>query len=157
MYLKDLLKGDFGDAWHTGNPVAVDLKARFPATLELAISSLIIAIFLGIPLGVFSSIFLNSWLDHAIRFFGFIGLSIPSFWLGLTLSYLLAFNLQLLPSPIGRIGFSFSPPNNVTGLYLIDSLLEGNFKSFKSLNFSFKVFLFNIFYCKIEINYHFSS
>ena len=132
MYVKDLLKGDFGDAWHTGNPVSVDLKARFPATLELAIASLIIAIFLGIPLGVFSSIFLNSWLDHTIRFFGFIGLSIPSFWLGLTLSYLLAFNLQLLPSPIGRIGFSFSPPNHVTGFYVIDSLLAGDLASFRS-------------------------
>ena len=138
MYLKDLAKGDFGDAWHTGNPVAVDLKARFPATLELALASLILAIFIGIPLGVFSSVYLNSFWDHLIRVFGFIGLSIPSFWLGLVLSYLLAFNLQLLPAPIGRIGFSFSPPSNVTGLYLIDSLLEGNFKAFKS-SFSYLI------------------
>ncbi len=126
MYLKDLLKGDFGNAWHTGNPVSVDLKARYPATIELALTSLFIAILIGIPLGVFSSVFLNSWLDHTIRFFGFIGLSIPSFWLGLTLSYLLAFKLQLLPAPIGRIGFSFSPPNLVTGFYTIDSLLAGD-------------------------------
>jgi len=132
LYLKDLIKGDFGEAWHTGNPVSVDLKARYPATLELALASLLIAIFIGIPLGVFSSVFLNSWLDHTIRFFGFIGLSIPSFWLGLTLSYLLAFNLQLLPPPIGRIGFSFSPPNQVTGFYIIDSLLAGDLQAFKS-------------------------
>ena len=132
MYLKDLLKGDFGNAWHTGNPVSVDLKARYPATIELALTSLFIAILIGIPLGVFSSVFLNSWLDHTIRFFGFIGLSIPSFWLGLTLSYLLAFKLQLLPAPIGRIGFSFSPPNPVTGFYIIDSLLAGDLQAFKS-------------------------
>tara|TARA_Y100001970_G_scaffold66752_1_gene85144 strand:- start:8905 stop:9714 length:810 start_codon:yes stop_codon:yes gene_type:complete len=132
MYLKDLSKGDFGDAWHTGNPVSVDLKARFPATLELALASLFLAIIIGIPLGVFSSVYLNSIWDHLIRLFGFAGLSIPSFWLGLVLSYVLAFNLGLLPPPIGRIGFSFAPPDNVTGLYLIDSLLEGNIKAFKS-------------------------
>ena len=132
MYLKDLSKGDFGDAWHTGNPVLVDLMARFPATLELALISLFLAIIIGIPLGVFSSVYLNSFWDHLTRVFGFIGLSIPSFWLGLVLSYILAFNLQLLPAPIGRIGFSFSPPTNVTGLYLVDSLLDGDFKAFKS-------------------------
>ena len=132
MYLKDLSKGDFGDAWHTGNPVLVDLMARFPATLELALISLFLAIIIGIPLGVFSSVYLNSFWDHSTRVFGFIGLSIPSFWLGLVLSYILAFNLQLLPAPIGRIGFSFSPPTNVTGLYLVDSLLDGDFKAFKS-------------------------
>ena len=132
MYLKDLSKGDFGDAWHTGNPVLVDLMARFPATLELALISLFLAIIIGIPLGVFSSVYLNSFWDHLTRVFGFIGLSIPSFWLGLVLSYILAFNLQLLPAPIGRIGFSFSPPTNVTGLYLVDSLLDRDFKAFKS-------------------------
>lgn len=132
MYLNDLSKGDFGDAWHTGNPVLVDLMARFPATLELALISLFLAIIIGIPLGVFSSVYLNSFWDHLTRVFGFIGLSIPSFWLGLVLSYILAFNLQLLPAPIGRIGFSFSPPTNVTGLYLVDSLLDGDFKAFKS-------------------------
>ena len=132
MYLKDLSTGDFGDAWHTGNPVLVDLMARFPATLELALISLFLAIIIGIPLGVFSSVYLNSFWDHLTRVFGFIGLSIPSFWLGLVLSYILAFNLQLLPAPIGRIGFSFSPPTNVTGLYLVDSLLDGDFKAFKS-------------------------
>ncbi len=132
MYLKDLSKGDFGEAWHTGNPVLVDLMARFPATLELALISLFLAIIIGIPLGVFSSVYLNSFWDHLTRVFGFIGLSIPSFWLGLVLSYILAFNLQLLPAPIGRIGFSFSPPTNITGLYLVDSLLDGDFKAFKS-------------------------
>ena len=59
MYLKDLLKGDFGNAWHTGNPVSVDLKARYPATIELALTSLFIAILIGIPLGVFSSVFFS--------------------------------------------------------------------------------------------------
>ncbi len=132
MYLNDLSKGDFGDAWHTGNPVLVDLMARFPATLELALISLFLAVIIGIPLGVFSSVYLNSFWDHLTRVFGFIGLSIPSFWLGLVLSYILAFNLQLLPAPIGRIGFSFSPPTNVTGLYLVDSLLDGDFNAFKS-------------------------
>ena len=126
LYIQELLRGDLGTAWHTGNPVTKDIMARFPATLELAIAALLLSILMGVPLGVTAAVHKDSLLDHAVRVLSLGGLSVPSFWFGLVLVYFLAFSFRLLPSPMGRIAISVAPPQRVTGLYVLDAILTGN-------------------------------
>lgn len=78
-------RGNLGTSLRTGEPVAVELWARFPATLELAVASMLLAIFISLPLGIISAVKQNSILDHAVRFISLWGVSMPNFWLGLLL------------------------------------------------------------------------
>jgi peptide/nickel transport system permease protein len=129
MYLNDLSHGDLGTAWHTSNPVTKDILARFPATLELTLVALLLSIFIGIPLGVAAAVYKDSLLDHFVRLVSLVGLSVPSFWLGLVLIYFLCFQFEILPTPMGRVALNVTPPNRITGLYIVDSLLTGNSKA----------------------------
>jgi peptide/nickel transport system permease protein len=129
MYLNDLSHGDLGTAWHTSNPVTKDMLARFPATLELTLVALLLSIFIGIPLGVAAAVYKDSLLDHFVRLVSLVGLSVPSFWLGLVLIYFLCFQFEILPTPMGRVALNVTPPNRITGLYIVDSLLTGNSKA----------------------------
>jgi len=132
IYLGDLLRGDLGWAFHTGRPVVEDIKDRLPATLELTLAALLVAILTAIPLGVFSAIRKGHVLDHVARMITLIGLCIPVFWLGLLAIYIFFFKLRIFPPPLGRISLSVDPPTHISGLYLVDSLLTGNMAAFKS-------------------------
>lgn len=127
-YCNDLLHGDLGYSWHSSNSVAEDFKTRLPATLELAIWSLLIAILIGIPLGILSAIKKNSLLDHFCRIFSMVGSSMPIFWLGLMLIYYLFYKLRWFPAPLGRIAITMTAPEKITGLYVLDAMLAGDFK-----------------------------
>jgi len=127
-YCNDLLHGDLGYSWHSSNSVAEDFKTRLPATLELAIWSILIAVLIGIPLGILSAIKKNSLLDHFCRIFSMIGSSMPIFWLGLMLIYYLFYKLRWFPAPLGRIAITMTAPDKITGLYVLDALLAGNFQ-----------------------------
>ena len=83
IYITNILKGDFGTSIRTGRPVLTDLKQYFPATVELSIFAMIIAIILGISFGVISAVFQNKPIDQALRTISVSGVSLPSFWFAL--------------------------------------------------------------------------
>lgn len=124
-YLESVLRGEFGMSYNTGNMVIEDLKARIPATLELAFWGLAMGILLGIPMGIISAINRNGKPDHIMRLFSIGSQSIPSFWLGIVLIYFLYFQWRIAPAPIGRLGINLTPPPTITGFIVIDSLLQG--------------------------------
>jgi len=131
IYMKDLLHLDLGESIRTKRKVLNDLRDFFPATLELSIFAVIISVILGIPLGIIAAVKKNTWLDHITRVFSLLGVSMPVFWLGLLLMALFYNYLHFLPSS-GRIDMFIMAPESITGLYLIDSLLTGNFTTFWS-------------------------
>ncbi|MFG1175570.1 ABC transporter permease [Erwiniaceae bacterium CAU 1747] len=128
-YVEQLMHGDLGISIRTGRPVLEDLKAFFPATLELAFCALLIALVVGIPLGVLSAVYKNRWLDHLVRLLALTGISTPAFWLGLGVIVLFYGKLNLLPGG-GRLDDWLDPPAHVTGFYLIDALLSGDLAAF---------------------------
>ncbi len=84
-YIGDLTTGDLGESIRTHNPIKFDLRVYLPATMELVIFAMFLAVVIGIPAGVLAGSRRNTWFDHAGRFFSIVGTSMPSFWLGLLL------------------------------------------------------------------------
>ncbi|MDR7522424.1 MAG: ABC transporter permease [Armatimonadota bacterium] len=125
-YLRNLARGEMGRSIRSGRPVAHDLARYLPATVELGTLSFLITLVLGIPLGVLSGARANTAADHASRLASLLFLSMPSFWFGLILVYVGYYQLGILPTPTGRLGISVVPPPDVTGFYLVDSLLAGD-------------------------------
>jgi peptide/nickel transport system permease protein len=123
-YLGDLTRGDLGTAWTTRNPVAEDLRRHLAPSLELVLFTFALAIAVSVPLGVWAALRRNRLPDHAARIINLLGVSMPQFWLGLILIYVLFFRLRIFPAPIGRLPVGVEPPAPLTGLYLIDSLVQ---------------------------------
>jgi peptide/nickel transport system permease protein len=130
-YMLDLLHGDLGTSIRTSRPVLEDLQAFFPATLELALTALLLSILIGVPLGVLSAVYQNRAIDQFARTLAVTGISTPTFWLGLGLIVLFYGHLNWLPGS-GRIDEGMDAPSRITGFYLIDSLLAGNREQFVS-------------------------
>jgi peptide/nickel transport system permease protein len=130
-YLGRLFQGDLGKSIRTRRPVADDLRDFFPATLELSIAAMIVAIILGISLGVVSAVRRNGLLDGAARVFALVGGSLPIFFVGLLMLALLYSRLRWLPGP-GRLDAVLTPPPRFTGMYTIDSLLAGDWRLLKN-------------------------
>lgn len=129
-FLSRAVTGDFGRSLKFNEPVMKLVVERLPATLELAFASLVVAILIAVPLGVYSAIKHNSLLDHAGMSVALIGVSLPNFWLGIMMIYFLGGQLNLLPVA-GRIEYGIEF-RSITGLYLVDSLVAGNFSGFRS-------------------------
>ena len=125
LYIKNLLHLDLGTSIRTNKPVLDELARCYPATIELALFAIILAAFFGILFGVISAIKRNSILDQVVRALSVTGVSIPSFWFALLVLYFFYYKLHIFPGP-GRLSNSFSAPATVTGMYVIDSLIEGN-------------------------------
>ncbi len=126
-YVVRLAGGDMGTSLYTRRAISDDLATRLPATLELTLVAMAISIVAGIPLGVVSALWRNSFLDHALRVVTVSGLAIASFWLGIMLQLLFAMRLGWTPLN-GRLqGF---PPHPVTGLLLVDSVLTWDWPAF---------------------------
>ncbi len=96
-YMKDLITGNLGDSIHSRKPVLGAILERFPATVELMLGAMIIAIGLAIPLGLLSAVKRGSWIDQIAMLFSLIGVSIPNFWLGPMLILIFAIQLDWLP------------------------------------------------------------
>lgn len=126
-YLTGLLHGDMGTAISTGRPVADELFARLPATIELATAGLVIALLLGFPLGMFAAARHGRLPDALARLFAVLGSSMAPVWLGLLLIYGLYSVTGLFPGPVGRLPIGVAPPTQITGLYVLDALLTGDF------------------------------
>jgi peptide/nickel transport system permease protein len=127
VYLIQLVKGDLGESLYTRRPVIWEIKSRFSATSELALTSLFLAVILGIPVGVYTAIKRNKWSDHLFRGITIAGLAIAAFWLGILLQLFFGYQLDLLPIT-GRI--SVDPPQSITSFYLLDSMLTLNGRAF---------------------------
>ena len=125
LYIKNLLHLDLGTSIRTNKPVLDELARCYPATIELTLFAIILAALLGILFGVISAIKRNSILDQVVRALSVTGVSIPSFWFALLVLYFFYYKLHIFPGP-GRLSNSFSAPATVTGMYVIDSLIEGN-------------------------------
>ncbi len=123
-FLNNLLHLDFGTSIISGIPIIDEIKTRFPATFELSLAAMIMAIILGIPAGVLAAVYKNRPADNLTMIGSLLGVSMPVYWLGLLLIYLFAITLNWFP-PSGRIsieaGLTFQP---ITGFYLVDAILK---------------------------------
>ncbi len=124
-YVVDLAHGDLGTSLTTGQPVASELRTRLPASAELTLLGLFVAVVIAVPLGILAATRPNSPLDHACRIVSTAGVSLPVFFTGLILVYVFYYQLGWAPAPLGRLDVFYDPPPQVTGFYLIDSLLAG--------------------------------
>jgi len=131
-YMLGVIRGDLGKSMEDFSPVSEQVLSAFPATLELSIFSMIIAVIVGVLLGVVASRSYNSSADHFLRFFGVAVYATPIFFIGMLLQLLFGIGLHLFPTG-GRMypgmepcGLSFGGTTIRTGLYTIDSILEGN-------------------------------
>lgn len=124
-FLLSLIHGNLGKSFQTGRPVTRDLLNRLPATLELAVYALIFGLTIGVLGGVFSAVHKDGIFDRVTRFLTVGALALPQFWVGLMLLWLFYTKLHLLPGPIGRLPVGVSPPRTITGFYVVDGLLRG--------------------------------
>ncbi len=96
-YLTGVLRGDLGKSFQTNESVTVQIRSRYPATIQLALGAMLIALLVAFPLGIISAIYRNSWIDNLARFFALIGVSMPSFWFGPLLIIAFAINHTWFP------------------------------------------------------------
>ena len=130
IYVRNLVNGDWGTSLSTGRPVTEELLTRLPASLELTLIGLGLAILVAIPLGVLAATRPDSWIDHLCRVMVTAGVSLPTFFTGLFLVYIFYYLLGWSPSPLGRLTIIYLAPPHVTGFYTIDSLLAGDRETF---------------------------
>lgn len=131
-YLRNLLHGDMGTTITDRKDVRQQLGLVVPATMELAFAAMLFALTVGIPLGIIAAVKQGQWPDHVARFVSLIGTSMPVFWLGLLLAYLLTYRFQILPRS-GQLDVGMRRPPQVTGFISIDALLNGDTETFRSL------------------------
>ncbi len=123
-YLAGLSRGDLGKSMKTGQPVLEEILLRLPATLELSILATLLALVIGIPIGVLSAIRSNSMLDHVIRVVSLVGVSVPAFLLALVLQLIFGIYLGWLPVSGRSSPYIIADP--ITGFAIIDGLLQAD-------------------------------
>jgi len=135
-YVWDVLHGDLGYSWYTGNSVVSDILARLPATLELIVLSLAVTFFVMVPVGLKSVSFGMGLIKRVARRvvfgYGMAAGAFPDFWFALVLIFVFYAVLGLVPAPLGQLDIGVSPPVRITGMYVLDSLLTGNWAAFRS-------------------------
>ncbi len=131
LYVGDLLAGDLGQSISTGQAVASDLAKRLPASLELTLTALLLSCAIAIPLGILAATRPGSWVDHTCRVLVTAGVSLPTFFTGIVLIYIFYYLLGIAPSPLGRLDFLYLDPDHVTGFYLIDAALMGDWETMR--------------------------
>jgi len=125
LFLSGLGKGDLGASFVMRRPVTEMIAERLPATIELALGALLFGLIVAIPTGIICAVKQNSIIDRTSMAVAFLGISMPGFWLGLVLILIFSVWGHLLPVS-GRITYGLRP-EHITGLYVLDSLLTGNF------------------------------
>ena len=129
VYAGNLLRGNLGTSIATHRPVLAELALSLPATMELASMALVAAVAIGVLLGVLAAVRRNSLVDVTARGVSSIGVAIPTFWFAILLLALVYFRLGWAPPP-GRLSAGVAPPEPITGMYLVDSLLHGQIDVF---------------------------
>lgn len=128
IYVWNLLHGDLGVSITTRRPVTTDLRQFFPATLELSTAATLFSVIIGIPLGVLAAVRRNRPADHISRVIALIGVSTPVFWLGLLALIVFYYHLGWFPGS-GQIDVGIPTPHTITGMLVIDSLIEGDWNA----------------------------
>jgi len=131
-YINQLLHGDLGVSLNNKQPITSELKKYIPATFELVIIAFILAVIIGIPLGIYSAKQKDKALDHISRIFSIGAISLPTFWVALFLQLLFYKSLQILPIG-GQLSMEmtfFEERPNITGLLLLDCMLTGKWAMF---------------------------
>lgn len=131
-YLGRLLHGDLGRSWQTTNPVLVDLAQRLPATLELVTLSLLVAVAVGLPLGLMAGRRPAGKVARVADAYSVTAGALPDFWLALVLIFVFYSVFKIVPPPIGRLDFAIFPPPTITGSYVLDALFAGNIEAFRA-------------------------
>ena len=131
IYMQGLIQGDLGFSLRTGFPVAEDIRNRLPATVEMVIFALAFALAIALPLGVWAAVRRGKLVDRFSRFISTLGVAIPDFWAALILVLIFFVFLSWAPAPVGRLDLGASPPDG-TGFYLLDSLVSGQWGTFRN-------------------------
>src|SRR5262249_43226548 len=121
-YLGGLTRGDFGESIRTYRDVRLDIREFLPATVELVLAALGLAIAVGVPLGVLAAVYRDSWVDNLTRMVAVPGVALPRFWVGIVLQVGLAYQLGLFP----LVGRADRPPRPLPGLYLLAAALSAD-------------------------------
>ncbi len=129
VYLGNMAQGDLGTSIISTRPVLEELWRHTPATLELVFVAMGLGIVFGVGLGVLSAVWRDGWFDQVVRVFSISGVALPAFWFGILLQLYFAVQLGWLPVS-GRFPLVMSPPDAVTGFYLVDSLIAGDLSKF---------------------------
>ncbi len=133
IFLGNLAHFNLGYSIISGASIIQEITTRWPATFELSVAAMLIALILGIPAGVLAAVRKNSAVDNLTMSASLVGVSMPVFWLGLLLIYLFAVNLQWLPPGLRLsqdAALNFKP---ITGFYVLDALLQLNLKVLKDV------------------------
>ena len=130
-YVARLLQGDLGDSIATGRPALDELLGRMPATLELMMCAFLVTVLLGVSLGVVTAVWNGTWIDGLLRGGGILGVSTPAFWMGLLL-LLVFYNWAGRLPGAGRLDAALASPAHVTGLYLLDAVIAGDWLALRS-------------------------
>jgi peptide/nickel transport system permease protein len=125
-YLAGLARGDLGESIRTYRDVRLDLLDFLPATVELVLAALALAVLVGVPLGILAAVGRHTWVDDVTRLFAVPGVAMPRFWVGIVLQVGLAYQLGLFP----LVGRARTPPGRLTGLHLVDAVLTGDARAF---------------------------
>src|SRR6266478_4340293 len=131
-YLRQLAHGDLGTSLSTGQPVMAELLTRLPASAELTLSALLLSVSIAVPLGIVASVRPGTWIDHLCRIVATAGVSLPVFFTGLLLVYLLYYLAGWAPAPLGRLDVFSTAPPRWSGFYLIDSLVAHDLDAFRA-------------------------
>lgn len=131
-YLGQLARGDLGTSLSTGQPVMTELLTRLPASAELTLLGLFLAVAIAVPLGIAAALRPGSPIDHACRILTTAGVSLPTFFTGLLLVYVFYYLFGIAPAPLGRLDVFASAPRQWSGFYLIDSLIAGDPETFRA-------------------------
>jgi ABC-type dipeptide/oligopeptide/nickel transport system permease component len=132
LYVTHLLHGDLGTSWQTTRPVLDDLIQRFPATLELVTYSLILAIAVGMGLGIASALNPKGWVGRLADVYGLSAGALPDFWFALVLIFVFYTLAHWAPAPLGRLDIEVIAPTPISGFMTIDTLLAGDMEAFRS-------------------------
>ena len=124
IYLGNLLRGDLGTSIATNRPVLTELALSLPATVELATVAVVVAVIVGVSLGILAAVTRDSAVDAVARGAAAIGVAVPTFWFAILLLSTVYYRLGWAPPP-GRLTSGLAPPEPVTGMYVLDSLLRG--------------------------------
>jgi peptide/nickel transport system permease protein len=129
-YMGSLARGDWGIAGRSQRPVLDEIRDYLPATLELVTASMLLGLVLGVPMGILAAVCRGTALDRALQVLAIAGTALPAFWLALLLQVGFFLYLRILPAG-GRFTIIGTPPEAITGLYVLDALLAGNLPALK--------------------------
>jgi peptide/nickel transport system permease protein len=131
-WIERVAQGDLGTSRRTSQPVWRDIRQRLPATLQLVVGAVLLSILVGVPLGVAVAARPGGFADRAVFLYGMLAGSLPDLWIGLLLILVFYYALAWAPAPVGQPDFAVSAPEHVTGAYIIDAAITGNWPVFAS-------------------------